>query len=166
MTLQIFPKPYIQPECITRCNARRYIHKIPMDELYKEIHENYKKTTAYSLFNKQDPTYLSGKNSIWNRIKRWKDEKYIVIEQNRWEIFDKFFTFLLVIFTLILIIYAYQYDFTLVPKNLIQTNMNLIDQQNLQRYKNIQLTTDIIKGMSVMYIIILSSVRIFKRTTF
>jgi hypothetical protein len=173
---------------LVKTDARKDIYCIPMKDLYNNLEKNYELTTSYSLKNKQEPGYLSGKNSIINRIYRLWNEKYVIIEQNNSERINIFFTIILIILTILLIYYANKYDLTLAPKYMIkdytvikysndnnltidkdkineENKTNLNHLKNLQKYKKIQLSSDIIKGISVSYIIILSGIRIFKRTT-
>ena len=42
-----------------------------------------------------------------------------MVEQNKFELADKVLTFILLIFTIVLIIYAYKYDLTLAPKSML-----------------------------------------------
>ncbi len=174
--IPVIPKNIDQPGYLKRSNARSDIYKIPIENIYDSIEREYRQTTAYSLSKKQYP-YFSGPNSILNRISRFWNEKYIIIEQNLQEQIYKFFTILLLILTLVLIIYAKKYDLILVPssmiKNISTDNKEIINseeeyiknQKELEHYNRIQKSSDVIKGISVLYLIILSSSRIFKRTT-
>jgi len=145
-----------------------------MSCLNNEIDSIYHQTTAYDLNKRHYKPLLTGSNSLINRFKRWKDEKYVIIEQNKYEILDKLFSITLLILTIILIYYAYIYELTLVPKSMTildTTDINglnekqLEDYNNLKKYNQRQFISDIIKGISAIYVIGLGSTRCFKRTT-
>lgn len=47
----------------------------------------YRKTPAYSLSNancKEWTGFFNGKNNLWNRAKKWKDEDYYIMESNKY----------------------------------------------------------------------------------
>ena len=172
-----------------RTDARRDINCTPMNEIYKNLGSYYELTTSYSLSNKQEPTYFSGKNSILYRISRWWNEKYVIIEQNYFEKLNILFNILLMVLTIVLILYATNYDLTLAPRsmikdynivkysdkdNLTDNEKNIINTENyiktenlnnLNKYRKIQITSDIFKGISIVYIALLTGFRVFKRTT-
>lgn len=107
-----------------------------------------------------------------------------MVEQNKFELADKVLTFILLIFTIVLIIYAYKYDLTLAPKSMLiaydyesiskktedelnekEKNIKL-KHEELTKYKTIQTVSDVFKGISATYVVILGTISLFKRTTY
>jgi len=162
----VIPVVPVSPE-IPRLQRRDARHNLESkNELYTKINDLYRQTSAYALKNRDDSRLLSGENSLWKRTKRWWNEKYVIVSQDKWELMNKIFTGLLLVLTLVLIIYSYKYELTLVSKDMIKTEINDDSKQKLDKYKEISNATDWIKGISSVYLISLISVRLFKRTTY
>ncbi len=156
------------PFCKRQSTTRNLFSK-QMDNLYDIIYTHYKDTPAFDLSNRNKeaaPLYFSGANNIPNRAKRWLYEDYIIVEQNNWTRFNYLFTFILVALTIVIIIVIYKNNLVVVPKNIIkEETMTEDDKKTIRDYKSLDLTYQIISGCSALYIIGLSSWRIFKRTT-
>ena len=110
-----------------------------------------------------------------------------MVEQNKFELADKVLTFILLIFTIVLIIYAYKYELTLAPKSMLiaydyesiskktEDELNELNEkekniklkhEELTKYKTIQTVSDVFKGISATYVVILGTISLFKRTTY
>jgi hypothetical protein len=149
------------------------------NEIWDDIYGLYKQTPAYDMKNKCTPYLLSNQNSLYNRLYRFRKEPIVVIEQNIHEWINMAFTIVLLILTIVLILYEKKNNLQLVPldnnNNIYDINCKLSseekeikikeDKKNIDYYKKIKLTSDIIKGISALYIGFLASVRIFRRTT-
>jgi hypothetical protein len=183
---QIVPQ---SPNRLVRQNAVDECLGMSPEQIKNKLEGYYKQTTAHSLSKRNDPngnlwTLIAGKNSPSERFSRWKDERYIVVEQNGYELMDKVFTFTLLIFTIVLLIYAFKYELTLVPKSMVITydyesiskkkedelnekekNIKL-KHEELEKYKTIQFVSDVFKGVSAAYVITLGTISLFKRTTY
>lgn len=149
------------------------------NEIWGEIYTLYKETPAYNMGKRCSPYLLSNQNSIYNRFYRFKKEPIVVTEQNIHEWINMGFTLVLLILTIVLILYEKKNNLQLVPldenNNIYDINCKLSpeekeikikeDKKNIEYYKKIKLSSDIVKGLSVLYIGSLASVRIFRRTT-
>lgn len=156
---------YIVPH-LERQNAKKCI--ISSDELYKEISKLYHCTTAYDHITfSQRANKFTGDNNLKNRIKRWWDEKYVITENNKYEMLNYMFSAILIILTIFLIYYSnYRYKLKLLPVEILNTQKLTEEQEkNIKHYNDIQFGTDIVKGISILYITGLTLRRIYKRTT-
>lgn len=148
-----------------RQSTHRNVFSKKMDNLYDIIYTHYKHTPSYNLSNANYPLFTR-ENNIINRAKRFLFEDYIIVEQNNYTRFNYIFTFILIILTIIMILYINHNDLILAPKKIINENiMTEEDKKVIKYYDKIELSSKIINGVSALYIIILSSYRIFKRTT-
>lgn len=139
--------------------------RLRVTELNNTSYAYYVKTPAYNLDNAQFPLF-SGENNLINRIDRFRKEKVVVVEQSKAEFFNYVFTFSLFVLTIVLLVLASQYELELVPKSIINRDaLTETQKKDLKWYNDVQLSSDIIKGLSVAYLITLGSIRIFKRTT-
>jgi hypothetical protein len=146
------------------------------------ILETYKSTPAYDLKHSYQKTKykLSDENSIPKRFKRFTNEEIVVVEQSMYERFNYGFTAVLLLFTIILMVYEKKNNLHLIPyeHNIDENCKKLMelseeekkikieeDAKNVKYYENIKLASDIVKGLSVAYIVGLGIVRIYKRTT-
>lgn len=152
---------------LERQNARHKVTIEPMNSIYSDISRKYKHTTSYSLSNAREQSLYSGKNNLKNRFIKFINEDYVIVEQSNYERLNYLFTAILLILTIFLIYYSTQrYNLKLVPESIIHyEEMSDEDKYNLNSYNRLNKSINIIKSLSVAYIIGLSTVRIFKRTT-
>lgn len=160
--------PLLTSGAVNKLNESKCVSNLD----YNNITIYHKKTTAYDITKRnieQNPSLWKGNNNIKERFNRWKKEKYIIIPtitESTLELINFLFTISLFILTLILLFMAFHYELELVPKSIINRELLTESQENdLNWYNKVQISTDIIKGISVVYLISYSSYYIFKRTT-
>jgi hypothetical protein len=181
MSTPVYPSEIIIPNNISICNLdnckpkprptmsqiKKKSFNKSMNSLYDSIYEKYQNTTAYDITKRNQQSLLSNENSIPNRFKRWYNEEFIIVEQNKWNTIQFIFTFILLVLTTIIIWYMWKNELIIVPQTIVdKTKMSNDDITNLNHYNNMNLSSNIIKGISIFYITIFTSVNIFKRTTY
>jgi hypothetical protein len=160
-----YARKYIVPKLKKQNAVKCFINS---EDLYKEIDKIYRCTTAYDhITYSQHPSKFTGANSFVNRAKRYWNERYVITEVSNYEMLNYVFTIILMIMTIFLIYYSnYRYNLVLLPKDILKEQKLTKEQEkNIEHYNTIQKSTDIIKGISIAYIVGLSLRRIYKRTT-
>jgi hypothetical protein len=165
--------PFVKQDACSNINEPQ------TNEKWNQIYAIYKETPAYDMQKRCSHYLLSNNNSFNNRFYRFRKEPIIVTEQNAFEWINMGFTIVLLVLTIILIAYEKKKNLQLVPlddnNNIYDINCKLSQEEkdkkikedkiNIEYYKKIKLSSDIIKGLSVLYIATLASVRIYRRTT-
>lgn len=179
--IQVMPINKVKP-VLQHANAVTDLNITPTNDKNNEIYNLYKTTPAYDIKNSISRTKFSKENSLINRFYRFYDEPIVVVEQSNYEKINTLFTGILFIFTIILMLYEYKNDLHLVQINhdnniLIECEMinKMTDAEKEEKlksdkktqdyYNNIKLASNILKGISIFYIVGLGARRIYKRTT-
>jgi hypothetical protein len=184
----IYPNSIInkssKPTTLQRANASKDLIKqleYSTEQKWKALYDIYIQTPAYNIENAKLTEKWSKGNSLYNRFKRFNKEPVVVIEQNIFEKLNYIFTAVLLIFTIVLFFYEKKNNLLLIPSpndsfyDMCNDFVKLSDSDKqkkiaennlkIQYYQKVKITSDIIKAISIIYIALLTTNRIYKRTT-